>query len=148
MIINLYINHSEGNKIGKNLTLVSSLSGTLKASCSVQNPIILFEASNLSDINYLYIPEFERFYFVNEATVVQQGLWELSCHVDVLESFKDGIKAQTAIIARQENLYNLYQHDSMFKVYSAPILDEIAFNADFSHWKYFITTAGCVVPGA
>ena len=144
MNIYLYRNDSEDNKINKNLTLLYTMSGELKEACSIQNPIITFEASNLSGVNYLYIEEFDRYYFVNQCTVIRNDLWELSCHVDVLESFKSEILQQTAVIARQESLYNLYQEDEMFKTYSKPILDEIAFQNDFSHWKYFVALAGAI----
>lgn len=144
MTIDLYINDSENNRIGKSLSLVSSMNGTLKEACSVQNPVITIEAENLSNINYLYIPEFSRYYFVTDATVLQHNLWQISAHVDVLESFKDQILSQKAIISRQENLWNLYQEDEMFRTYSQPVLDEIAWNSDFSHWKYFIALAGSI----
>lgn len=142
MTIDLYINMSEDNRIGKELQLVDSLTGTLKDSCSIINPVIKIEAENLSNINYIFIPEFSRFYFVTDAVVLRENLWQLTCHVDVLESFKDEILSHNAIIARQENLWNLYQDDEMFKTYSNPVLDEIAWKSDFSTWKYFLALAG------
>ena len=142
MTIDLYINMSEDNRIGKELQLVDTLTGTLKDSCSIINPVIKIEADNLSNINYIFIPEFSRFYFVTDAVVLRENLWQLTCHVDVLESFKDEILSHNAIIARQENLWNLYQDDEMFKIYSNPVLDEIAWKSDFSTWKYFLALAG------
>lgn len=144
MTIDLYLNLSENNKLGKTLQSVATLTGELRDVCSIQNPVILIEADELSYMNYLYIKEFDRYYFVNDITAVRKGLWQISCHVDVLESFADDIKEQTAIISRQENLYNLYQTDDMFKTYSRPVLDEIAFKNDFSHWSYFIALAGAI----
>ena len=144
MTIDLYLNLSENNKLGKTLQTVATYTGELRDACSIQNPVILIEADELSHMNYLYIEEFDRYYFVNDITAVRKGLWQISCHVDVLESFADDIKEQTAIISRQENLYNLYQTDDMFKTYSRPVLDEIAFRNDFSHWSYFIALAGAV----
>ena len=142
MTIDLYVNRSEDNKIGKSLAYVDQLTGELRQQCSIQNPVITIEATDLSGINYLYIEEFDRYYFVRDCTVIRNNLWQLSCHVDVLESFKSAILDQTAIIARQERLFNLYQQDEMFKVYSKPILDEIAWSSGFDDWSYFVALAG------
>ena len=56
--------------------------------------------------NYVYIPDFNRYYFINDITSVRQNLWRLSLHVDVLMSYKKEIKNTKAFISRNEFIYN------------------------------------------
>ena len=118
MNVTLYKNTSEKAKVGKTLTSASVHTGTLREGCEVVNPTIIVEGNNLSDFNYMYIPEFHRYYFITGITSVKKGLWQIDGHCDVLESYKEQIKAQKAVIARQEQKYNLYLNDPEWKVYT------------------------------
>lgn len=112
MTINLYNCEAEMNRIGKNnKSLILSLSGTLKQESSIIDPIILLHLDNCSGINYAYIEEFKRWYFVREIKQVRNDLVELTMHVDVLESFKDAILNNTAILDRSKTSGNPYFDD-------------------------------------
>lgn len=115
MTINLYQNNSEKNRIGKSLTLIDSLSGTLREECTVEDPSILIESSNPINANYAEIVEFGRKYFITKRTSVRNNLWRLDMHVDVLESHKDAILNCTVDLDRQEYAYNLYLADEMIE---------------------------------
>lgn len=84
------------------ITSVGDLTGTLRESCSITNPIITFESSDVPSFNYVYIPNFNRYYFVNEIVSISKNMWQMSLKVDVLMSFKEQIKSQTCVIARNE----------------------------------------------
>ena len=45
-------------------------------------------------------------------------MWEISAHVDVLETYSAAIKANSAVIKRQQNQFNLYLDDPEFKTYN------------------------------
>lgn len=112
MTIILYQNLSETHRVNKILINSKEYSGTLRDSCSIINPSFVIESSdNLSEYNYCYIPNFNRYYFINDVTVVYNNMWQFSCHVDVLHTYSEQIKKSYAIISRQENLYNLYLPD-------------------------------------
>ena len=85
MKINLYYNSSESNKIGKSLNKAIEFNGYLRDESRVVNPVITVKAKNLSSYNYCYIPEFNRYYFIDELVSVKNDLWRVSLHVDVLE---------------------------------------------------------------
>lgn len=106
----LYKNNGENNKIDKSSTLekVTTLKGTLKENTSITNPVISFYSSTFLDFNYIYIPNFSRYYFVSDITVKSNNYYTMTLKVDVLYSFKDKIKNQYAIIERcnDENYYN------------------------------------------
>lgn len=115
----LYQNNSENYRIDKSLTAKYSESCTLKDGCSVENPILLIaNTNNLTDCNYLYISEFNRYYFITDIVSVRNGLWEIHAHVDVLMTYSSQIKACTGICKRQEQLFNLYLDDPEFKTYN------------------------------
>lgn len=116
-------NESEVNRIGKDLTTIGTYTGTLRSECSIMNPSIIIEGvsdSNIATANYLYIGDFGRYYFINDVRSIRKGLWEITAHVDVLETYSSQILSNTAIIKRQETRYNLYLDDGNFKVYSNP----------------------------
>lgn len=104
MNITLYINNSEKNKIGKNLTNDFSLSGALRDATNIINPVILIELNEIGNYNYCYIPDFNRYYFITDITVIRTGLFALSVTVDVLESFKTDIKNLSVILLNTQNV--------------------------------------------
>ena len=105
---------SETNKIGKTKSNNATLSGTLRDNCSLTDPKIIVGAATITS-NYAYISTFSRYYFIKKITALRTGLWELELHVDVLESYASQIKALSAVIKRQQNVYNLYLDDPRFQ---------------------------------
>lgn len=80
MTINIMLNNSEDAKINKNITTIASLSGTLKNETSIMNPTILMEGnvSSIAGCNYMYIPEFGRYYFITDVRSIRNKLYEIS----------------------------------------------------------------------
>lgn len=116
MNIILYVNNSEKNKIGKNLTNDFSLSGTLRDATDIINPIILVELNEIANYNYCYISNFKRYYFITDITVIRTGLYAISLSVDVLESFKSDIKNLSVILLNTENVgLNNYLPSQVFR---------------------------------
>lgn len=116
MNITLYVNKSEKNKIGKNLTNDFSLSGTLRDVTNIINPVILIELNEINNYNYCYIPDFNRYYFITDITVIRTGLFAISLMVDVLESFKTDIKNLSVILLNTQNVgTNNYLPSQVFR---------------------------------
>ena len=116
MNIILYVNNSEKNKIGKNLTNDFSLSGTLRDATDIINPVILVELNEIANYNYCYISNFKRYYFITDITVIRTGLYAISLSVDVLESFKSDIKNLPVILLNTENVgLNNYLPSQVFR---------------------------------
>ena len=91
MNITLYKNSSDKRCMNKKITAVSTLIGNLKDACSIINPSIIIETDDI-DFNYMYIKEFNRYYFVNDITIIRNKLIQVDGTVDVLMSNKDIIK--------------------------------------------------------
>lgn len=132
MTINLYKTLSEVNKVTKILTDEISLTGTLRDVSSVMNPRIRIEEDNIADYNYAYIPEFGRYYFITNIDSIRNNIWEVAMRVDVLMTYADEIKANTAVIARNSNLWNLYYQDEQFKILNYETIQTKAFGASLN----------------
>ena len=115
MNLTLYVNNSEKNRIGKNLTNDFSLSGTLRDATNIINPVILIELNEICNYNYCYIPDFNRYYFITDITVIRTGLFAISLMVDVLESFQTDIKNLSVILLNTQNVgINNYLSSQVF----------------------------------
>ena len=144
--VDLYVNNSPVEKIGKDLTGSHTISGVaLKRDTSILKPVLLVNsAQDIFTFNYMYISEFSRYYFIDDIRSVHDNLWEISAHVDVLETYKSKILANTAVIRRQSLKYNTYLNDPEWKTYA---YEQVAafkfpvtpFNKDL---KYILTVAG------
>lgn len=88
------------------LKLVGELTGTLRESCSMVSPIMTIVYPNIPTFNYVYIPNFKRYFFVTDITSVRDGLWNITLRVDVLMTYRYKILSQKCIIARNEFDFN------------------------------------------
>lgn len=137
-------NTSELNKLDKTLTTISTLTGTLKTETSIIDPVIVVEGAlaDLKTCNYCTISEFGRSYFVNNIKSIRNNLIELTCHVDVVSTYKSQIRSQFAIVHKQENNWNLYLNDGSFKCYQNPIVLTKKFSNGFTTPSFVMAVAG------
>ena len=91
MDIIFYNNKSEDNRLIKTITQISTGTGTLRESCSMIDPSVLTAIADVSNINYAYIADFGRYYFIRKITVDRANLYRLDMHVDVLMSNKTAL---------------------------------------------------------
>lgn len=144
MNIILYTNLSDKNVVDKMLYEHETISGTLREDCSIINPVLSVEGLTpvqIKEVNYAYIPDFGRYYFINNITL-KGKLYEISMHVDVLMSFKDSIRDNEAVISRQQNTYNLYLRDGVFKCEAGNIIQIKQFGSGFDTFSYIFCVAG------
>lgn len=149
----LYQNSAEKNRVNKAgyLSLMIRLDGYMREITSIVNPSITIElnsksaesvvlnnelvVSSAEDLivvvrskifasNYVYIPEFNRYYFIDDIEVINNRLWRIYCSVDALMSFKDEILELNCLINRQEWLTDGLIVDSKFPVSSIKLIDE------------------------
>ena len=137
-------NNSERNKVTKDVSDLLTVSGKLKTETSIIDPVIMIECdlSAVTGCNYMTIQTFGRSYFVNNIRSIRTGLVEFSCHVDVLSSFADEIRGNTAIVRKQENKWNLYLNDGSFKIYQNPNVLTKAFPSGFTTQEFVLAIAG------
>ena len=137
--IDLMNNQEELNKITKNPSTVMTLTGTLRDETDLVNPQIIVEYDGtLTNVNYMYIAEFHRYYFITKIESVRTKLWRIYAHCDVLKTYSEGILGTEAVVARSETRYNLLINDPMFKVYSNPRLQIIPFPNTFNDTTSYV----------
>ena len=144
MTIDIKYSQSEPNRLTKQVKHVKRLEGTLRANSTVINPSIMVEGdlTEVSNANYLTIYEFRRNYFITNFESVRNGIFIINAHVDVLSTFATDIKANTAIVKRQANTFNLYLDDGAFKVYQNPIVETFKFPQGFAGHMFVLTVMG------
>ena len=142
MTLTLYTNTSEKIAVSKNLHELANFSGTLRAGTSIIDPVISIAGALPPTANYAYVPEFGRYYFITDIQSEYNGFYTLYMHVDVLMTYAAQIRAQRAVIARQENSWNLNLNDGIFKTYQNPIIKVQAFPSGFSAQQYILAIAG------
>lgn len=136
------INMSDKNVVDKRLTLISEISGTLKDATSIMNPVIRIQGSLPTNCNYLYIPDFSRYYYVTDVTSIHNDIYEITAHVDVLKTYATQIRGCSGIIARQQAAWNMYIDDGVFSLYQNPQFKIEAFDSGFSTMEFVLAVAG------
>lgn len=89
-------------KIPTSSTPSATYACNLKENVSIMTPVIEFAfvaTSNPSEYNYMYIPEFKRYYFIDNWGY-NRRVWVCNTHVDVLASFRADIFDKGAYILR------------------------------------------------
>lgn len=113
MTIVLYTSTAEERVLNKSgyLTQVSTLTGTLRSGTNLVDPSIIIELDTLPNFNYVYIQDFNRYYFVRDINNLNNKLWEIRLHCDVLFSHISDILNLECDIGRNEYNYNLMLDD-------------------------------------
>lgn len=136
-------NNSRDNKRVKNVVDIATLTGDLKEESSLFNPAITLKyTGNLSTCNYLTIPEFGRHYFIKDIVIKYNNIYEIKAHCDVLSSAGSELNDCLGIVRRQENSWNLYLDDGVFKAYSDPMIVTKAFPSGFTAQNFVLAVAG------
>lgn len=135
---------SEPNTLEKNISTLATLEGRLKDRTSIVNPIIVIEVTEIIDCNYVHIPAFSRYYYVNDIVSVRNNLWELHLHCDVLQSFNNEIKHCTAIVNKATpETGTQYLHTQGFVSLVKKKTDIIQFPNGFNdNGNYILITTG------
>lgn len=99
MRIILYKTVSERIKINKVLEEELELVGSLRDASSITTPSILLQM-NPVDYNYVYIPDFKRYYYINSITAMRNKAFLIDLKCDVLMSYSNEIKELKGVVSR------------------------------------------------
>lgn len=106
----------------------------LKAPSSIINPRLEISA-DCRAFNYCYIPDFSRYYFINDI-VYNAGIWILDLSVDVLASYKSAIGSTSSYITRSSVHYDGTIVDNLYPATSECTITNVQANAGYS-WTGF-----------
>lgn len=103
MTINLYNISDDPRKVVKTLGSATALQCELVYPSDLLNPTIRISATNWSaSLNYMYIPDFGRYYFITEVTYENGGAVTIQGRVDPLMSYSSSILGLSVNVIRQE----------------------------------------------
>ena len=105
-----YIDKSVGwIQQGNDLTTAHFIDDT-----EIVNPVMKLSSFDQAQVNYVYIPSLDRYYYVTGVTY-SKGYYLISLHVDVLMSFKNSILNMPIIASRNSSHYDKFMHDDRMK---------------------------------
>ena len=118
----------------------------LKENTDVYKPTFVITTSEeLWDYNYVDGSQFSgRQYFITDVRSIGYLQYEVDCRTDVLSTWASQIRGNTAVVSRQENLYNLYLDDPYFHVYNYERIQTLKFpdNDFMKDLQYVLVTNG------
>ena len=133
--IKLYQTASDKRTVNKALTSVMDASAEILGDCDLLSPSLILNVAPGVNFNYLQIldaPFNGRYYYVDNITLMQNGIRRVNCSIDVLMSYKSDIKKETAVIERQEFDANAYLPDSDAKLLAYEDVVTKKFSSGFS----------------
>lgn len=141
MLINFYNNKSQNNVLKKDIELIrGNVNANPYDNITITNPIIVVDYnSDLINCNYLYIPDFKRYYYAI-ATVSPAQKITYVCKCDVLMSWGDMILNSKGCIMRTASIsHGTFIQDDKFPVSNERFIQEILFpNQPFGDAGNFI----------
>ena len=145
MVIKLYKCGSDPRCVDKTLTDELVVSGTARDPLDTVNPILTIQGAAtghmLEGYNYMYIEDYARYYFVT----IEPDSYDLNTvrgRCDILSSAKTWLRARTAIIKRNEKLYNAYLTDPDFNAYAYTNIVTKAFSSGLNGDSIILMTVG------
>jgi len=120
MTVTLMKNSSDRKVLDKQLTTITTVNANPLEDCSLITPrLVLRYNANIELINFMYIPEFKRYYFA-KCTVQPGGQIEITGEIDYLTTYNSAIKATKVLLDRtaDENLSNLFFADENIRKYA------------------------------
>lgn len=145
MNIKIYHNYSANNKLNKTITLLIEKNVKLKNETNIIRPTIILTGDISNNMNYVYIPKFNRYYYIVDKKSINNEMYEIFLEVDVLMSFKEIILNLHCIIDKQQDLTNInkYYNDGSFIVSSKEFIKTINFPNGFNeNGEFILITAG------
>lgn len=130
-------NLSPVNKFDKTFDgATASFDVVLKENTDVFKPTFVLQTNDEKLWNYNYIDGSAfsgRQYFITDVRSIGHNRFEVDAKTDVLSTWATEIRANNAVIKRQENLFNLYLDDPEFHVLNYEQIQTLKFPVnDFS----------------
>lgn len=136
----LYRMSSDKNVYNKTKSQIEELQCDYKQPIDIVNPTVIIKGK-FHNCNYIYLADFNRYYFVEKVTGLTDDIVALQCHCDVLSS--NNITELTALVERQEFKRNTQLVDNQIPMQSnedfiartvgSPVIDD---------YNIYITTCG------
>ena len=154
MEIKIYKTNDDNRVVNKSLELLKIKNVVLKENVDIMSPTIIlkYDKALFENMNYFYIPEYNRYYYLQSKKCLDALHYSITLKVDVLMSFKESFINTPMLINRTSNKSksNLELADSNIQSSAQKIVitEKIAsdvFNVnEYSHCKYLLNVIGGV----
>ena len=144
MNITLYKTKSANNVINKKLISEKNLGNNciMADNTSVTSPTVIVggitSLDRISNYNYAYIPQCQRYYYINDIIALSGGRVKLVLTVDVLKTYASDILASKQLITAEKDIGKMYLSDAKWTTDARTYNRAIYFSGD-----YFNTTNDC-----
>ena len=103
MEVNLFTTTDDKRVVNKTLTAVKTIQCSVYDKCDIYKPQLLIEYdANIYTTNYMYIPTFQRYYFITNVTLDAGKRMIVYGDLDVLYTYRASIAGVTATVVRNE----------------------------------------------
>lgn len=102
MKVNFYDNQSNENVINKNLKLISSKDIIFRMAINEKTPMLILHHSTIKGVNYVGIPEFKRYYYIEHIETYNSSLSRVYLNTDLLMTYQNEIINNEVLITATE----------------------------------------------
>ena len=102
MKVNFYNNQSNENVINKNLKLISSKNIVFRTAINEKTPMLILHRSTIDGVNYVGIPDFKRYYYIEHVEPYNNVLSRIYLNTDLLMTYQDEIINNQVLITATE----------------------------------------------
>lgn len=139
----LYSNEEPNNKLGKNIAFVKEIGADIMPGTSIINPTFLLkEKIDLRNINYLYWTSFARYYYIVKPVARENGMIEITCKIDVLQTYATFLYSLECLVERQEFKYDPMLPDSEIMQRVGTVTQKKKIGTIGNTISYVLTTTG------
>lgn len=146
MQVILYCNLSDKKTKDKIKTqLTQPISASPKGDIDILHPEILLTydpAYITGNVNYCYIADYGRYYFVNTPTLLTGGEMLLSCEIDVLSTWAQYVNNIATLIERQEFVNSPLVSDKKYILRNDRYIDRYVIGSALTEQGYYLTVNG------
>lgn len=94
----LYHSDNKPNVINKNLIQLRTVNIILREMVDEKRPSLLLHDDTVADSNYCYLPDFKRYYFIEQVNRYNSHLVKVFLACDLLMTYKDELLKQNVLI--------------------------------------------------
>ena len=102
MKVNFYNTQSNENVINKKLKLISSRDIIFRMAINEKTPMLILHHSTIEGVNYVGIPDFKRYYFIEHVEPYNSSLSRVYLNTDLLMTYQDEIINNQVLITATE----------------------------------------------
>ena len=102
MKVNFYDNQSNENVINKNLKLITTKDIVFRMAINEKTPMMILHNSTIKGVNYVSIPDFKRYYFIEHIEPYNSELSRIYLNTDLLMTYQDEIINNEVLITATE----------------------------------------------